>query len=130
MSPPTCVSSVLTLVSAKKWFNTVRPSPIRDMTVCEACFLDRAGWQQNIAQHVAQVTSSPLHIKSQMICDFRLAPMAACSDILLAYGMFEKWHYVASSVLSKPICNEEGIIDGEWYGLPDRTDATRTIEKF
>ena len=32
--------------------------------------------------------------------------------------------------MSKPRCNEEGIVDGEWYGLPDPTDATRTIENF
>ena len=130
MSLPTCVSGVLTLASPKKWFNTARPSPIRDMSVCEACFLDRAGWQQDMAQHFAQIAFGPFDFGSQMICDFRQAPMAACSDILLAYGMLEKWHYFASLTMSKPMCNKESIVDGEWYGLPDRTDPTRNAENF
>lgn len=130
MSLPTCVSGVPVLALAKKWYNTVRPSPIRDMTVCEACYLDRAGWQEDVAQHFAQAVFSPLDFNSRLICHFQLAPMAASSDILLARGMFDKWHHFASLTMSKPRCNQEGIVDGEWYGLPDPTDATRNIENF
>lgn len=130
MSLPTCLRDVLVLSSAKKWYNTVRPSPIHDMTVCEACYLDRAGWQEDVAQRFAQVAFSPLDFNSRMICDFRQAPMAACSDILLAHGMYEKWHHFATLTMSKPNCNKEGIIDGEWYGLPDPTDPARNIENF
>ena len=130
MSLPTCVGSVSALASTKRWYNTVTPSPIRDMTVCEACYLDRVGWRENSAQHFAQVAFSPLDMKSQLICDFQLAPMAACSDTLLAHDMFEKWHYFASVIMSKPVCNKESIIDGEWYGLPDRMHPSRNIENF
>lgn len=130
ISLPTCVSGVPELASAKRWYNTARPSPIHDMSVCEACYLDRAGWQEDVAQHFAPILFSPLEFSSRLICDFRLTPMAACSDILLAYGMFEKWHHFASLTMSKPMCNKEGIVDGEWYGLPDPTDATRNIENF
>ena len=48
MSLPTCVRDVPALASAKRWYNTVRPSPIRNMTLCEACFFDRVGWQRNV----------------------------------------------------------------------------------
>jgi len=130
MSLPTCVTGVPAPASTTRWYNTVRPSPIHDMTVCEACYLDRAGWQEDVAQHFAQVAFSPLDFDSRLICDFQLAPMAACSDILLAHGMFEQWHRFASLTMSKPRCNEEGSVDGEWYGLPDPTDATRNIENF
>ena len=130
MSLPTCVRDVPVLASAKKWYNTVRPSPIRDMTMCEACYLDRAGWQEDLAQNFAQITFSPLDLNSRMICDFRQAPMAACSDTLLEHGMFEKWHHFATLTMSKPNCNKEGIIDSEWYGLPDSTDPARHIENF
>ena len=130
MSLPPCVSGVPALASAKRWYNTVRPSPVSGMTVCEACYLDRAGWQENVAQHFAPIAFSPLDLVHQLICDFQQAPMAVCCDILLAHGMFEKWHYFASLMMSKPMCNKEGIDNGEWYGLPDKTDATRNIENF
>ena len=130
MSLPICESDTPVLGSAKRWYNTVRPSPIRDMTVCEACYLDRVSWQEDVAQHFAQVAFSPLDCSSQIICDFQLAPMVACSDILLAHGMFGKWHHFATLTMSKPRCNKEGIVDGEWYGLPDPTDGTRHIENF
>ena len=130
MSLPTCVVDVSVLASTTRWYNTKSPSPIRDMTVCEACYLDRVGWHEVMAQHFAQVAFSPFEMTSRMICDFRLAPMAACADILLAYEMFEKWHHFASLTMSKSMCNKEGIVDGEWYGLPDRTDASRNIENF
>ena len=90
MSLPTCVGIVPAGALAKRWYNTVRPSPIRDMTVCEACYLDRAGWQEDVAQRFAQVAFSPLDINSRLICDFQPAPVAASSDILLAHGMFDK----------------------------------------
>ena len=130
MSLPTCVRDVPALASEKRWYNTVRPSPIRNMTLCEACFLDRVGWQGNVAQHFAPIAFDPHAITSQVICDFKPVAMAACSDILLPHGMFEKWHRLASSITSKPTCSQEGVVDGEWYGLPDRTDATRTVENF
>ena len=130
MSLPTCVRDVPALASAKRWYNTVRPSPIHNMTLCEACYLDRAGWQRNLAQQFAPIVFSPYDIISNVICDFQSVPMAACADILLPHGMFEKWHWFASSITSKPTCSKEGIVDGEWYGLPDRTDATRNVENF
>ena len=130
MSLPTCVRDVPALASAKKWYNTVRPSPIRNMTLCEACFLDRVGWQRNVAQYFAPIAFGPHDIISNVICDFQAVPMAACSDILLPHGMLEKWHYLASLITSKPTCNKEGVVDGEWYGLPDPTDATRNVENF
>ena len=130
MSLPACVSGVSTLASAKRWYNTVIPSPIRDMSVCEACYLDRAGWQEDVAQHFAPVAFSPHNLSSRMICDLQITPMAACCDILLAHGMFERWHHFASLMMSKPMCNKEGIVDGEWYGLPDATDATQNIDNL
>ena len=130
MSLSTCVRDVPALASAKRWYNTVRPSPIHNMTLCEACYLDRAGWQRNVAQQFAPIAFSPYEIIYNIICDFQLVPMAACSDILLPYGMFEKWHRLASSITSKPTCSKEGVVDGEWYGLPDPTDATRNVENF
>lgn len=116
--------------SAKRWYNTVRPSPIPNVTLCEACYLDRVGWQRNVAHNFAPIAFGPHDMASQMICDFKPAPMAACSDILLPYGMFEKWHYLASSMTSKPTCSPDGVVDGEWYGLPDPTDASRNVENF
>ena len=130
MSLPTCVGGESALASSKRWYNTKWPSPIRDMTVCEACFLDRVGCHESMAQNFAQVAFSPLDMQSRMICDFRLAPMAACADTLLAHDTFEKWHYFVGLTMSKPTCNQEGIIDGEWYGLPHKTDASRNIENF
>ncbi|KAL6713605.1 hypothetical protein ACLMJK_009070 [Lecanora helva] len=44
--------------------------------------------------------------------------------------MFERWHYFVASILSKSQCNGEVLVDGEWYGLKDPTDATRTLENF
>ena len=130
MSLPKSERDVPAFPSAKKWYNTVRPSPIRNMTLCEACFLDRAGWQRNVAQHFAPIAFSPYELMTQMICDFKLVPIAACSDILLPHGMFDKWHHLASAIKSKPTCSNDGVVDGEWYGLPDPTDATRTVENF
>lgn len=130
MSLPTCVRDVPAFTSAKRWYNTVRPWPIRDMTLCEACYLDRVGWQRNVAQCFAPINFTPYDMMTQMICDFKLVPMAACSDMLLPHGMFEKWHRLASAITSKPTCSKEGVVDGEWYGLPDPTDATRTVENF
>ena len=100
------------------------------MTLCEACYLDRAGWQRNAAQHFAPIAFGPHDFISQMICDFKLVPIAACSDILLPHGVFEKWHYLVSLITSKPTCSHEDVVDGEWYGLPDRTDAARNVENF
>ena len=130
MSLPTCVRNVPTLASTKRWYNTVRPSPIQNMTLCEACYLDRVGWQRNVAQHFAPIVFSLHDLASQLICDFKPVPMAACSDKLLPHGMFEKWHHLATSITSKPTCSQEGVVDGEWYGLHDGTDATRKVENF
>ena len=129
ISLPTCESDKSEVASTKRWYNTSWPSPIHDMTLCEACYLDRVGWQGGIAQHFAQIPYDPLDLR-RLICDFRLTPVAACSDILLAYGMYEKWHYYRGVIMSKPDCNKEGIVNGEWYGLPDPTDPTRTVENF
>lgn len=130
LSLPTCVNGVPALVSAKRWYNTVRPSPIHNMTVCEACYLDRAGWREDCAQIFAPIEFSPYDVASRYTCDFQPAPMAACIDILLTHGVYEKWHYFASIIMSKSSCDREGIVDGEWYGLPDPTDNTRNIENF
>ena len=130
MSLPTCVKDVPALASAKTWFNTVRPSPIPDMTICEACYLDRVGWQRNLAQDFAPLSFGPVDYASQKICDFNRTSMDVCADILLPHGMFDKWHYLASLIMSKPVCSKEGVDDGEWYGLPDTTDATRNVENF
>ena len=87
MSLPTCARDVPAFASGKRWYNTVRPWPIHNMTICEACYLDRVGWQRNTAQHFAPIAFSPYQLMDQMTCDFNLAPMAACSNILLPYGM-------------------------------------------
>ena len=130
MSLPECVDDSSVIASAKRWYNTVRPSPIRDLTICEVCYLDRAGWQQDVAQCFAPIAFGPNDVNLRLICDFQLLPMAACSDILFAQNMYEKWHYFAGLTSSKPRCDKEGIVDGEWYGLPNPNDASRTIENF
>jgi len=130
MSLPECVSDVPVLASAKRWYNTVRPSPIRDMTVCEACYLDRAGWQEGVAQHFAPIAFDPVDLSSRLICDFSPAPMVVCCDILLAHSTFDKWHHFASLTMSKATCEKEGIVDSEWYGLPDPSDLTQNVEDF
>lgn len=128
MSLPECVSATPTFAYTMKWYNTVNPSPIPGMTLCEACYLDRVGWQEDMVPHFAQVTVRPDDLNSRFICDFQVKPMNMCSDLLLSHGMFEKWHHFASLTMSKPRCNEEGIIDGEWHGLADPKDATRDIK--
>ena len=130
MSLPACMDDRSVLASAKRWYNTVRPSPIRDMTICEACYLDRAGWQEDVAQHFAPLAFGPYDFSLRLICGFKLVPIAACSDILLAQRMYEKWHHFAGLTSSKPRCDKESIVDGEWYGLPDPNNASRTIENF
>jgi len=105
----------------------VRLSPIPNVTACEACYLDRAGWQENAAQNFAQVNVGPYEFSSRWICDYQSKSVATCADLLLAYGMLEKWHYFASSTASKPMCNKVGVVDGEWYGLVSPTDATWNI---
>lgn len=130
ISLPACESGVSALASAKRWYNTVRPSPVPDMTVCEACYLDRVGWKEGVAQCFAPIAFSPHEFMSQLLCDFWQDPMAVASDILLAHGVFEKWHHFASQILSKPSCDKEGILDGEWYGLPNPTDPNQNIGNF
>ena len=130
LSLQTCVKDVSTAAAAKKWYNIVRPSAIYDMTLCEACYLDRAGWQESLARNFAQVQFNPFEYTSHMLCDFRLGSMAACSDILLASGAFEKWHQFASTIMSNVRCKSEGIVDGEWYGLPDPADSGENIKNF
>ena len=130
MSLLTCVRDVPASASAKTWYNTVRPSPIHNMTLCEACFLDRVGWQRDVARHFAPMAFSPHDVTLNMTCDFKPMPMAACSDLLLSHALFEKWHRIASVITSKPKCSNEGVVDGEWYGLPDPTDASRSLENF
>lgn len=130
MSLPTCERGVAVLASAKKWYNTVRPSPIPDMDICEACYLDSAGWQDGVAPCFMQMTFSPHDFLSRKICDFRNLPLSVCSDMLLAPRTFDQWHYLASIVLSKPSCDKNAIVDGEWYGLPHPTDPSQNIENF
>ena len=130
MSLPTCQEGVSTMASAKLFLNTIRPFPIHDMSVCEACFLDRAGWQEDIATRFAPLSLHPTQITQRFTCDFQPAPMIACSNSLLAYGMFDRWHQMASKIMSKPTCSSEGITNGEWYGLPDPTNPSRNVENF
>ncbi|KAL8782544.1 MAG: hypothetical protein Q9195_009628 [Heterodermia aff. obscurata] len=130
MSLPECARGVSAVAIQKTWFNTVRPSPIPDMTICEACYLDRAGWQVDAAPNFAPISFDIHQYSTQLLCDFSIAPMAACADILLVHGMFAKWHHFATLTAGKPRCDPEGIVDGEWYGLPDPTDPTRNIENF
>lgn len=130
MSLPTCVNGVPVLASATRWYNTVRPSSIHDMTVCEACYLDRVGWQEGVAQHFAPIAFNSIDLSSRLICDFRPAAMSVCCDMLLAHSTFDNWHHFASLTMSKARCEKEGIVDGEWYGLPDPTDPTQNVEEF
>lgn len=130
MSLPECARGVSALATQKTWFNTVRPSPIHDMTVCEACYLDRAGWQEDVAQNFAPIPFNLHEFSTRLLCDFSIAPMAVCADILLVNGMFGRWHHFASLIVDKPCCDAEGIVDGEWYGLPNPTDPTRNIDNF
>lgn len=130
MSLPTCVNGVPVLASGTRWYNTVTPSPIHDLTVCEACYLDRAGWQEGVAQHFAPIAFNQIDISPQMICDFRPAPMAVCCVLLLAHSSFDKWHCFASLTMSKARCEKGGMVDGEWYGLPDPTDPTQNVKEF
>ena len=130
MSLPECASGVSAVAIQKTWYNTVRPSPIHDMTVCEACYLDCAGWQEDAAQNFAPITFNLHQYSTRLLCDFNVAPMAACADILLVRGIFGRWHYFASLIAGKPSCDKEGIVDGEWYGLPNPTDPTRNIDNF
>lgn len=130
LSLPECVIGVPVLASARRWYNTVRPSPIHDMSVCEACYLDRAGWQDGVAQYFTSIAFNPTDLSSRFTCDFKPAPMAGCCDILLAHSTFDKWHHFASLIMSKATCEKEGIVDGEWYGLPDPTDPTKNVEEF
>lgn len=130
ISLPACVSGVSEVASAKRWFNTVRPSPIHNLTICEACYLDRAGWREDMARSFAPIQFSPHDFNLRFICDFQSMPMRASSDILLAHGMFGKWHQIASLMTSKPWCDKEGIVGGAWYGLADPTDGSRNVENF
>ena len=130
LSLPECEKGVSALAIQKIWFNTVRPSPIPDMTICEACYLDRAGWQVGVPQNFAPISFNIHQYSTRLLCDFSMAPMAACADLLLVYGMFGKWHHFATLIAGKPQCVSEGVVDGEWYGLPDPTDPTRHIENF
>ena len=130
MSLPTCERGVSAYASAKRWYNTVRPLPIHDMTVCEACYLDCAGWREEVAQNFAPIAFRPFELMHRMTCDFNMIAMSPCIDILLPRGLFEKWHYFASLIMSKPGCSKEGVVDGEWYGLPDPNDPTQNIKDF
>ena len=130
MTLPECQKGVFSAASAKRWFNTVSPFPVPDMSVCEACFLDRVGWQEGIVQRFAPMTFSPFELTSRFSCDFKYAPMVTCSDNLLAHGMFDRWHQAASMVMSKPSCSNEGVTDGEWYGLPDPMNPSQNVQNF
>lgn len=130
MSLPECVGGVSSPTTSKKWYNTVIPSPISHMTVCEGCYLDRAAWQSGMARNFAPVVFGVDELSSHCTCDFRSGPVAACSDILLAIGMYNRWHDHASLIMCKPTCKGDGISDGEWYGLPNPIEPNRNIENF
>ena len=130
MSLPECARGASALATQKTWYNTVRPSPIHDMTICEACYLDCAGWQGDVAQNFAPISFDIHQYSTGLLCDFSLGPMTACAEILLVHGMFGKWHHFATLTAGKPRCDPEGSVGGEWYGLPDPTDPTRNIENF
>ncbi|KAL8707385.1 MAG: hypothetical protein Q9220_007577 [cf. Caloplaca sp. 1 TL-2023] len=127
MSLPECVQGIPTFASTRRWYKIVRPPKIPNMTICEACYLDRAGWREDIARHFDLVTYPTT---SQIICDFTLPPMLACLDVLLGSDLFDVWHRYASLVMSKPSCDPKGIRDGEWYGLLDPKNPAEMIPEF
>ncbi|KAL8663542.1 MAG: hypothetical protein Q9202_003730 [Teloschistes flavicans] len=130
MSLPACAGTTAAYASSRKWYNTIQPSPIPNFAICEACFLDRVGWREEWARNFTPVTINVYQMTAQYICDLGLSPMRACWDILFPQADFYKWHHYACIVASKPQCAEDGITDGEWYGLTDPSDPSRTVENF
>ena len=130
MSLPECERGWPWFPIRKTWYNTVRPFPIHDMTICEACYLDRAGWQIGVAQNFAPISFEHHQYSTPLLCLFSEVPMAACADTLLEQGRYGKWHHFATLTAGEPGCDPEGIVSDEWYGLPNPTDPTRHVDNF